>query len=102
MIIHTIAPYVEKRMTRQQKAGRFAGEFGSDKHKEYIFERSLNNCKFELDEVVQYKGQRYIICNIETEFRRVGWDGLSPEYIDIWDGGNVMWSVNPGKLKRRK
>lgn len=102
MITHTIAPYAERPLTKHQQQHRFDGEFGTEKHKEYIFDRALRKCKFEVDDVVMYKGKKYEIFGVNIDFRQVLWDGLTPLFIDIWDGHNIMHTVNPGVLKRKK
>ncbi len=102
MLTHSIELYKPPvHIPRETESTKFRGEIGSEKHKEFIFDRALQKCKYEVGEMVFWKGKKHQILEIITDPAYVKWDGLSALFVEIWDMDKEFWTVHPSVLKRK-
>lgn len=101
MITHQIARYAEPEYV-PPTTKRFKGQFGSDAHRKYIFERSYAHQPFQIGDKVRFDKQFYTIIDIYSHLSAgVLWDHLKPLYVEIYDADTEdCWIVHPGDLKK--
>lgn len=101
MLLHTIAPYQSRKMTKKEQLSRFEGEIGGEKHKEFIHSRCVKECKFVAGEQVVFERNKFQLIHIYDEFGpQVQWDGLRPLICEIWDGHKNLYVVYPKDLRK--
>src|SRR5260221_12357790 len=103
MIVQAIEKYERYKPVKESKE-KWIGKIGTDKHKQSIFLRSLQRCKFNIGEWVLDEGQLGQITDIYTpqEYEYVTWIALKCHFIEVFFTDNEMGVYNPSDLKRHK
>jgi hypothetical protein len=105
MIVHSITIHEPVIVATQQMRRLFRGPVGTEEHKRFIFNRAKESCKWEMNDIVFYKGAVYQVAHVEERFEHIGWDALKPLFVEIWDGSDEMSGyqiVHPSDIKRKK
>jgi hypothetical protein len=77
---------------------------GSEEHKRYIFQKTLDETKFEPGDMVCRRSKRSKetgqVINVEDTFEMVSWNGLMCKFIEVyWYDSNDMGLYHPSELR---
>jgi hypothetical protein len=100
MLTHAINKYEEKVKPTQQHHSskeKFTGEYGSEEHKWFIFDRVLANCKWQEGDHCKINGDLGVVCHVCTEFDEAEW-GVGNHSLECRLVEVFLYSENDSKL----
>lgn len=104
MLTHTIdkykAPAAPPTSITQSNTNpnKFKGEFGSEDHKRFIFNRVLENCCWQEGDHCKINGDLGVVCHVCTEFLEAEWGNTGQTALECKIVEVFLYSENDSKL----